>query len=72
MPEDPDVLLSRIGKNIVKRRDELGMMQKDLAEKLGIAQTNVARIEYGKQNLTVATLAKIANALDTTVVALLA
>lgn len=47
-------------------------MQKDLAARLEMAQTYLAQIEHGRQNLTIRTLAKIANALDTTVVALLA
>jgi transcriptional regulator with XRE-family HTH domain len=70
--EDPDILLSRVGVRIVQRRQELGLMQKDLAARLEMAQTYLAQIEHGRQNLTIRTLAKIANALDTTVVALLA
>ena len=47
------------------------MTQTALAQKLGMASTYLSRIEYGKQNLTIDTLCKLANALDTTVLALL-
>lgn len=66
MAEDRDLLLSQIGMRVYRRRRELGLTQKDLAQRLGIGPTNVVRIEYGKQNLTVDTLCKLAEALDTT------
>jgi transcriptional regulator with XRE-family HTH domain len=66
MAEDPDLLLSQIGLRVLRRRQDLGLSQKELADRLGIAQTNVARIEHGKQNLTVRTLIKLAEALDMT------
>jgi transcriptional regulator with XRE-family HTH domain len=65
--EDPDLLLSQIGLRILRRRQELGLSQRDLADRLGIAQTNIARIEHGEQNLTIRTLAKLADALGVTV-----
>ena len=71
MAEDPDVLLSQIGLRILRRRQVLGLSQQELAEKLGIAQTNIGRIEHGKQNLTIRTLAKLADALGVTVAELI-
>jgi transcriptional regulator with XRE-family HTH domain len=64
MTEDLDLRLSQIGLRSVKRRQELGISQKELAERLGIAQTSVARIEYGRQNLTLRSLLRLAEALD--------
>ena len=64
--EDPDLLLSQIGLRVMKRRQELGLTQKELGDRLGITSTNIYRIEYGQQNLTVRTLIKLAEALDTT------
>jgi transcriptional regulator with XRE-family HTH domain len=64
--EDPDLLLRKIGLRILRRRQELGLTQKELADRLGIGPTNVARIEHGQQNLTVRTLIKVAEALGTT------
>src|SRR5262245_34150485 len=68
--EDPDLLLSKIGMRILKRRKALGLTQKELAGRLGITTTNIARIEHGEQNLTIRTLAKLADVLGTTVVEL--
>ncbi|MFT3772194.1 MAG: helix-turn-helix transcriptional regulator [Minicystis sp.] len=66
MAEDPDLLLSQIGLRIQERRRDLGLTQKELAEKVEMQQSNVARIERGEQNLTVRTLCKLAEALETT------
>jgi transcriptional regulator with XRE-family HTH domain len=63
---DPDLLLSKIGLRILRRRQEFGLTQKELAGRLGITTTNIARIEHGQQNLTIRTLAKLADALDVT------
>jgi transcriptional regulator with XRE-family HTH domain len=64
--DDADVLLSRIGLRVLKRRQELGLTQTELADKLEMNQANVARIEHGEQNLTVRTLVKLAAALNVT------
>ncbi len=71
MAEDRDLLLSQIGLRVTRRRQELGLTQTALAKKLGVQAGNVSRIEGGLQNLTIDTLCKLANALDTTVLALL-
>ena len=65
--EDPDILLSQIGLRIVRRRQELGLTQKALANAVDTQATNLSRIEGGTQNVTIRTLCKIAEALDTTV-----
>jgi transcriptional regulator with XRE-family HTH domain len=65
--EDPDLVLDQIGLRIVKRRQELGLMQKALAEAIGMQAANLSQIEKGKQNVTIRTLCKIAEALGTTV-----
>jgi transcriptional regulator with XRE-family HTH domain len=70
--EDRDLLLSQIGLRITRRRQELGLTVTALAAKLGIAPTNVSRVEYGRRNLTIDTLCKFAEALDTTVAELVA
>lgn len=66
MAEDRDLLLTQIGLRIIRRREALGWTQKDLAQRLGVAPQNVHRIEHGKQNFTVDTLLKLAEALGTT------
>jgi transcriptional regulator with XRE-family HTH domain len=70
--EDRDLLLSQIGLRIARRRQALGMTGTALAAKLGVAPTNVSQVEYGRRNLTIDTLCKFAEALDTTVAALVA
>jgi len=65
--EDPDILLSQLGLRITKRRQEIGISQKALAEKIGMPSPGLSNIENGKQNVTIRTLCKIAEALDITV-----
>lgn len=67
MTEDPDILLDQIGIRMAKRRQELGMTQKAFAEAIGMNPGNLCQIEKGKQNVTIRTLCKIAEALDITV-----
>jgi putative transcriptional regulator len=64
--EDPDLLLDQIGRRVIARREELGLSQVDLAARLGVARTNIGRIERGEQNVTVRTMCKVAEALETT------
>ena len=66
MSDDPDVLLTRIGLRIVRRREELGLSQRELAEKLEIPGSNLSKIEHGERNLTIRTLCKLAAALEMT------
>jgi transcriptional regulator with XRE-family HTH domain len=69
--EDPDVLLRKLGLRVLRRRQELGLTQQQLADRLNMASTNIGRIEHGEQNLTVRTLAKLADALELTMAELL-
>ena len=47
-------------KAIIAARTETNLTQKDLAEKTGIRQSNISRIENGKSSPTIATLQQIA------------
>ena len=53
-----------ISASIYKRMKELGLTQKELAAKLEMDTAQLSRIIRAKQNLTIATLANIENALD--------
>jgi ribosome-binding protein aMBF1 (putative translation factor) len=53
----------KLALEISKAREAKGMSQRDLAQALRTKQQTVSRIELGGQNLTVATLNKIARAL---------
>lgn len=60
MSDDSDRILTQLGLRIVARRRELNLTQHDLAERCGMAQSNVARIERGEQNLTVRSICRLA------------
>ena len=53
-------------KAIITARLEYNLTQKDLAEKTGIRQSNISRIENGNCSPTVATLQQIANGVGKT------
>ncbi len=50
--------------SIIRRRTELKMTQKELADKMGTGQAAISRLESGEANPTLASLANIAKALD--------
>ncbi len=62
--------LGRIGTLIRDARRHKDMTQTDLAEKLSTSQSAVARIEQGKQNLSLEMLARIGASLDSEFVSL--
>jgi HTH-type transcriptional regulator/antitoxin HipB len=53
----------RVGQQIREARKAKGLTQKELGEKLGVSESTVNQYESGKQNLTIDTLTKIADAL---------
>ena len=59
-----------IGKKIRSRREELGMTQDELAERIGVTQAMVAMIEKERKLPGVTLFADIAHELDTTMDAL--
>ena len=53
----------RIGQKIRDARKAKGLTLKELGEKVGVSESVVGRYETGKQNLTIETLQKVADAL---------
>lgn len=51
-------------KMIVERRHALKLTQEELARRVGMKQSAIARIETGKHQVSLATLARIAKGLD--------
>ncbi len=49
---------------IIEARNTKNITQKDLAEKTGIAQTEISKIENGTRNPSVKLLQRLANGLD--------
>lgn len=54
----------RIGKRIRELREAKGLTQRDIEERTGLAHNHITRIEAGRYNVSIDTLAKIAAALD--------
>ena len=50
--------------NVKERREELGMSQKELAEKAGISQSFLCYIEQGRSKPSIDTALKIAEVLN--------
>ncbi|MBP6526188.1 MAG: helix-turn-helix domain-containing protein, partial [Dermatophilaceae bacterium] len=65
-----DTYLTRIGTLIRDARRHQGLTQSELADLLGTSQSAVARIEQGKQNLSLEMLARIGEKLDSEFVSL--
>lgn len=63
-----DQYLSQVGTLIRDARRNKRLTQSDLARSLHTSQSAVARIEQGRQNLSLEMLARIGEALDTEVV----
>ncbi|MCG7597517.1 MULTISPECIES: helix-turn-helix domain-containing protein [Mycobacteriaceae] len=69
---DPDTsvaerVLPIVGANVIARREKLGMSQRALAEKAGIDRVFLRHVEQGNRAATLVFLAKIADALDTSI-----
>ncbi len=60
----------RIGDFVARVRQERGITQAELAERLGTSQSAVNRIEKGKQNLSIETLTRLSDALNKPIVSL--
>ncbi len=54
----------QIGLLVKSLREKRGLTTNALADRIGISQAQISRLENGKQGFRSSTLAKIANALD--------
>lgn len=70
--QDPDQLLRNVGLRLVELRTKRGWTREAFAERLGVSVRYVARLEAGRQNLTVHRLAWLADHLRVRVVDLFA
>ena len=55
---------SKIAHRVILRRAELGLTQKELADRIGTKHSAISRIESGQHATSVSTLQKLAIALD--------
>lgn len=67
---DESAVLATVGAHILQRRTELGFSQRELAAAAGVDRAFLARVEQGLRNPSVVLLAKVAQAMKTTVSAL--
>ena len=49
----------RIAMKMLKKMDELGMTQKQLAEQMGCSQQYISKVLKGQENLSLETISKI-------------
>ncbi len=67
MATEPDLLLADLGRRIAELRAELGLTQEQLAERLEVSPRYVQMVEAGDENLTVKSLARLADELGVAV-----
>lgn len=69
--EDPERIKRAVGRRVAELRKSRELTQQSLAERIGdVTPQYVGLVEQGRQNLTIETLTKVANALDVEVRAL--
>ena len=62
---DPETVVFRlaVAHKVGVAREKAGLSHADLAERVGIDQETIARVESGARGMTIETLVKVANAL---------
>lgn len=63
-PVDPYRVVAWVGGRVAERRQALGLTQEQLAEQLDVSIKYLQRLEAGRENLTVRSMANLANTLD--------
>lgn len=58
-------LLKKFGKNVKIERIKKDLTQEQLAEKMNLSANYVARIECGRQNMSLGKILELSNSLDT-------
>ena len=57
-------LYRRLGQAVAERRTELGLTQREVAEKLGLSRASIANLETGRQRILVHQLYALVRALN--------
>jgi transcriptional regulator with XRE-family HTH domain len=66
--QDPDELARNVGVRISEIRGQAALTQQDLATRVQTSVQWISRVETGRENLTLTTLVKLANALEVNVI----
>lgn len=59
-------VIERLARNLAAARLRSGLTQEQLSDLSGVHPTEVSRIEHGHRDVRISTLARLAQALDTT------
>lgn len=68
---DKAELLKKFGKNVKIARIKIDLTQEQFAEKVGVSQNYIARIESGRQNMSLFKIAELSEFLKTDIKTLL-
>lgn len=63
--EEPDPFLVTLGRRVRSARERQGVSRRALSEQCGLSQRFLAQVEYGRGNISVLRLRRLAEALDT-------
>lgn len=55
-----------VGKRVRELRNSIGISQEELADIVGLARTYITSVEYGKRNISIVNIEKLAKALNVT------
>lgn len=69
MPADAEMLILKVGRRVAELRVEAGLTQAELADKANVSVKYLQRIEAGQENLTLRSLAGLADVYGVEVVA---
>lgn len=69
-PASPETVIRNVGRRVAELRAALGLTQDEFSAQVGIGLKYLQRVEAGRENLTIESLVKLANHLNTRVTAL--
>lgn len=55
-----------VGKRVKELRNKLGISQEELADIVGLDRTYITSVEFGKRNISIVNIEKLAKALNVT------
>ncbi|MEM7637978.1 MAG: helix-turn-helix transcriptional regulator [Pseudomonadota bacterium] len=57
-------IYKQVGKRIAERRKDIGLIQEELAQRVGLSRASIANVERGEQKIQLHTLVDFSNALE--------